>query len=89
MGSDSWVDPHPGLPSGSKHPSGTFELGMPNSLAEPATGTGKCTRCGEVKLLDQDGMIMWHPSKEIHSQRYNDESDKRRGCLGTGLPAAL
>jgi hypothetical protein len=34
-------------------------------------------------------MVMWHPSKEKHKSRYNDEGDRRRGCLGAGLPPAV
>lgn len=91
MGFDTWVDPHPGSKSVDGQPTrGKTDdlLGIPRSLVEPTSGMGKCTKCGERKLLDIDGMVMWHPSKETHKSRYNDEGDKRRGCLGAGLPPA-
>src|SRR5215469_2007678 len=89
MGFEAWVNPHLEKPDEDQERSSRrgrsspiLERGIPRSLAEPATGVGRCTRCGEEKLLDQDGMIMWHPSEEDHRQRYNDEGDRQRGCLG-------
>lgn len=63
-----------------------IELGLPRSLAVPTSGMGLCVKCGQERLLDLDGMVIWHPSMETHKARYNDEGDKQRGCLGTGLP---
>jgi hypothetical protein len=62
---------------------------IPDSLVEHAPGTAICLGCGTERLVNEEGNVLWHIGVVKREAMYDDETARKYGCLGVGLPGGV